>query len=863
MPMGRRQMAAGMSSGAGTGKKETLGLMSRKMMLLRSKSGGNASRATPISSGATDFVPSSPVLQDVGNLAGPDVDSLQLPPKARRTASGSSSSGLSGMTAFLEKYGRAGVSSDDDALYDSGDAPTPSAIDGSRNGEAIELDEQRRRQEQEEYESAVLSKRAEAILANAKKRLNVMEGNLRGARDLVTPLTAANLKRATSLSGGVYGNGRILRYDYDNETQSSPRRLHTQQSSPSMGNDFQGHNRGWSEHRPYTSLDHHPQYIMVPQNLRAPARASEQAQERTLRASRSYDALGASGSRPLHHRQSPDSGHLAALPEDEERRLQQHVRQDSSPSINNGLGNYRPASRTSDLRDQMSSLKGRISSLKDRAREDSLKRQSQSSLRSVSLFNNATSTPPELYYTGTPVQDEEHETSPWTNSDGAVADAPLQGSRNAFAEAAAAQRQQFQQARVVEVRRTNTPESKGQCSESRNGQRRIPGGTAVITSAKSRYKHHQPSHRQSSQGTIDLPRAYIVEQEADLSVPSPAFSSDEYLSSPPSSTDNPPDMDAEEAPSEAEISIYEDANEHNPVVAHEDREDAFDYEHFFLSSALGSYSAGRRGSNSSEDSVSSVETARGPVLAEEDDDEKDIFPPPAPQTPEKLRQIERSLHERKLSDESVATTATFATAEEDPGDDDPVSPLDERDVHRTSYMNNQSRSVSPLEAPARVHNRGDSSSTQDSSSTYRASPRRQSKPRRDIVAKRHVLRRNSSSDRADSGVGMSNRHDQHRPHTSTGAYKHANKLSNGSALSTPPASPHDFTTKIDPTTVAVQALLDPNGKALGLRNKAVLFGIVESLRKVVGKLQEEDDMTFASRMLRNTLDEAKRTLDGL
>lgn len=81
-------------------------------------------------------------------------------------------------------------------------------------------------------------------------------------------------------------------------------------------------------------------------------------------------------------------------------------------------------------------------------------------------------------------------------------------------------------------------------------------------------------------------------------------------------------------------------------------------------------------------------------------------------------------------------------------------------------------------------------------------------------------------------------------------------------INTPPMSPSGVT-KQDPATLAVNALLDPDGKPLGLRNKAVLFGVVESLRKVVHQLQEEDESHYDSRMLRRRLDEAKQALDGL
>lgn len=74
-------------------------------------------------------------------------------------------------------------------------------------------------------------------------------------------------------------------------------------------------------------------------------------------------------------------------------------------------------------------------------------------------------------------------------------------------------------------------------------------------------------------------------------------------------------------------------------------------------------------------------------------------------------------------------------------------------------------------------------------------------------------------------------------------------------------SPHQLTLQ-DPATLAVNALLHPDGRPLGLKDKALLFGLVESLRKVCRGLQEEEEGQYESKVLRRRLDEAKRALDG-
>ncbi|KAJ4355095.1 hypothetical protein N0V95_003258 [Ascochyta clinopodiicola] len=103
-------------------------------------------------------------------------------------------------------------------------------------------------------------------------------------------------------------------------------------------------------------------------------------------------------------------------------------------------------------------------------------------------------------------------------------------------------------------------------------------------------------------------------------------------------------------------SVYEDAVYEMPVTErHEDRVDAFDYEHFFLHSAMGTYSLEHR--RSSISSNSSTATTR---------------PVTAMQSSEELSNAERriSMHQRNPSVDSVSTVATFATAASHQSDDD-------------------------------------------------------------------------------------------------------------------------------------------------------------------------------------------------
>jgi hypothetical protein len=137
-----------------------------------------------------------------------------------------------------------------------------------------------------------------------------------------------------------------------------------------------------------------------------------------------------------------------------------------------------------------------------------------------------------------------------------------------------------------------------------------------------------------------------------------------------------------------------------------------------------------------------------------------------------------------------------------------VSPVDGRAGSRLSFPDD-SRVVSPVEAPLHDPCSQSLHSAHNSVSTQRAAISRQTTFRPILAVKSQTLRRDSLSDRADSGVSIAGRSEPRRPHTALAAYKHSGNPSTSSAISTPPASPRDVVAKQDPTTVAVQALLDP------------------------------------------------------
>lgn len=687
----------------------------------------------------------------------------------------------------------------------------------------------------------------------------LMEGNLRGARDLVAPLTAANLKRATSLGSSTQSpyNGRSRfvadAHPYDSSIPKHMRTLHAQASSPTMGRDYSGHARNFSgtevPDRPHTALARSNSGL---RNGRIPVRVNDGSWAQGLRSSKSHDSLGSNVTRErsLRPRGSPDPT-LEPLPEDGHNlHAITHDTNETGDENPDGLGiDEQPSTKTENLREQMSSLKGKISTLKERAREDSLRRQSLMNLRTPTPLNNATASPPEFFY----LQNQSYETPPLdTNAGGgwtaqqqspASSQSPrklwgqphaISGSRNAFAE------QAVRQHRPAQVSPGKTPPSRiphRLSSDARSSRsdphKRTPSGTAIIEPASNRFSHHQytsnnknaSNHRGDGESQINVRR----QKSGSLSV----------------------GQDVRNEYDEEGGSVYEDAEYEQPaVVAHEDREDAFDYEHFFLHSAMGSYSGGRPLSMSSEETISSSDTARGPtapvqnVYGGDNDDDDAVnfdpgssdFPPPTPETPERLKEIERNLHRRTFSDESVSTLATFATADEGPTSPPP---------HDADWP------IPP-----------------SSESTSRPNSRPGSRP--STAIKRHSepsskQRRDSSSERADSGVGLDrgstgSRDAKRRP----AILSHMSPPY--SAVSSPPMSPGmggGATLLHDPATVVVNALLDPRGQPLGLKDKALLFGLVESLRKVCVKLQDEDEGQYASRMFRQGVEDARKALDGV
>ncbi|CBX92695.1 hypothetical protein LEMA_P054010.1 [Plenodomus lingam JN3] len=473
------------------------------------------------------------------------------------------------------------------------------------------------------YSSAALSRRAEIILANAKKRLNVCvtsDPADRGPMDHDTNKgrswkhVSATRERDRRLYSGM---GPI------------PPRIHSYRSSQLAANSITTHSRGLSE----TSVPLPFKSSFMSRSL-SNKRASSAightsgpwAQEGykqgrfPIKESRSHEVLRDPRStwtttaerEPVvrsHSRTSRSPSALETLPEDED-----------------GARLHRSASAASGLRDQVNDLKGRISSLKLKAQEDHLRRCSLQNLRASSPFTAA-----KTWQSG--VYSQSLGPSPFT------ADAGL-GIKTDFP------------ARTTSYANDNY--SRPRTATTTSSQRE--GEELVNYEVKEQYEPTN-SHVYSEQYTQDHARSSHRSEDFEDNVV--ADETDEDFMSAAEEEDEEEEADAVPGGD----SVYEDAvYELQPTERHEDRVDAFDYEHFFLHSAMGTYSV--QGRRSSTSSGSSNATTR---------------PVTALQTAEDVSGHEKrsSLHGRNPSVSSISTVASFATAAEEQDDDDANEQMDQ------------------------------------------------------------------------------------------------------------------------------------------------------------------------------------------
>ncbi|PHH87584.1 hypothetical protein CDD83_8673 [Cordyceps sp. RAO-2017] len=437
------------------------------------------------------------------------------------------------------------------------------------------------------FSTSSISKRAEQILANAKRRLNTMEGNLSRARNF-------GYSSASDGSTPSPGARPVASLDEGMLLTSST------------------HSRNASEIGPQTPLR------PMSDVQRSASALGAAGGYRQLPISRSVDALGGRHPHlstklshhplditlePLSEDDDDDDGDRIIDDEYQGSRASSVVSPTSSAYSDAGISRSTSSAQVRDLHDQMQGLKGKISSLREQARADSMKRRSLQGLRTPSPFTHARWDPAHV------------EPPSMTTPD--LAGAELEGGLDGTA---------------------TEPEAQGGLGLSEDG---TPRALSEVDSRPG-IGHHttRESHEKDGHDGLEAfktgrgPDAHggqrngapheRVEELADEDDGEGEFELEGEFEVDGAGEGAEGEESDESDEAEGEVdnwsesgdSLYHDTYQH--PISHEDREDAFDYERFFLHSAMGTLSRqgfSRRGSSSSEGSGDSVETTRGPVLS--------------------------------------------------------------------------------------------------------------------------------------------------------------------------------------------------------------------------------------------------------
>ncbi|KAI3010702.1 hypothetical protein CBS147346_1467 [Aspergillus niger] len=514
-----------------------------------------------------------------------------------------------------------GVRSAIDSLEGNGSTPSLMATT-EKGGSGVELS------------SAVLSTEAERILENAKKRLTLMEGNLSRARTSMRASPSLSASPTPSVGHQPLGLGQPVGGLYQSISRADrrgsanrPRATYTS-SQDAINNN--GHSRVHSE-----------------TNLPSAAQSSLPAVERNL--SRSVSALGSTTAPNPHHdersfRYDPTRAYLthrasvssmqrpqirssppvsnprAASDSPKGLGISEEAIEDESSETINGPNSvhptYDPPSRSQsqlqvrDLQDQMKGLHIKISSLKVRAQEDNLRRRSMQSLRTPSPLSAADQWAP----SAAEVKERRANANPSTGNGRAAG--YVQDSQH---------RSDYGSARYE-------PEA----------------GVSRQTSLKKRDPPFtQASHADPTYGAYESREDDDDGQSVAGTLYEDAEEGEYYINGADDALDRRALNEILREPLDDE---FDDSLEAFPAAPqsledtpHEEREDAFDYEHFILHSALGNYTQARLRRESNV-STSSVETTR-PI------------------------DHRSARHSRANSTTSLSTVASFATATEGDRDD--------------------------------------------------------------------------------------------------------------------------------------------------------------------------------------------------
>ncbi|KAL3480228.1 hypothetical protein BJX99DRAFT_220946 [Aspergillus californicus] len=471
--------------------------------------------------------------------------------------------------------------------------------------------------------SAILESEAERILENAKRRLTLMEGNLTRARSSMranTPtLSPSPAPSASSQSAGlgqpVGGLYQSIHRAADRRSSLRPRQTYTAQDASNNR-----HSRVYSETnlptiQPIETNKSRSVSAMgssSSSNFNTDDRSFHYAPTRAYLTHRaSVSSMQRAGSLGKE-RVSSDSPRESEISDDEQKIS-------NIDDFNTVYPVLDPPSRSQsqlqvrDLQDQMKGLHIKISTLKVKAQEDNLRRRSLQSLRTPSPLTAAS------HWYANPLDPTASNDHLHPNA-GYGHDSP----------------------------RSSQGGSSGHTSSNTDSTLLVP-------------ETIPPEPRSPTDGAI-FPPFELTDHEDEQSV-----SESLYEDAEEGTSDSEIDREALEEilrePLDEDLALeaFPPVPQHHDDTPHEEREDAFDYEHFILHSALGNYTQARmrRQSNGSD---TSVETTRP------------------------IRERRSVRHSRTNSTNSVSTVASFATAAEGSDDVDSVLYWDRKFNDELNYQ---------------------------------------------------------------------------------------------------------------------------------------------------------------------------------
>ncbi|OLN81089.1 hypothetical protein CCHL11_09702 [Colletotrichum chlorophyti] len=411
------------------------------------------------------------------------------------------------------------------------------------------------------YSTALISRRAEQILANAKRRLTTMEGNLSRARSSLSVSTPS----MSSFDGNASTPSPPIMRSASSATSPTSAHGHARMLSDTSLN-FDANNAGAFPRRSASAMGAAGGYR---QPLSSTPKSSHDATLDRLSSGRDghprYKAAQEISLEPLGEDEAAQEFHSGS---DSTRRDSLLSPALSPSSRDKPLTRSASVAQMRDLKGQVQDLKGKISSLREQARADKMRRRSLQSLRTPSPFTHAQvdqwyaksskDTSPELLTAS--------ETAPWNDELASV--------------------DEEEQEDAVEA---NEPP--------------LLDDESVVEDYEAAQEAVRQEERQKALDAIEASCTDEIEDSTSDMQTEDGFEDSVQV------------QEGDGYDSESGESLYHDTVQ--TFMSHEDREDAFDYEHFFLHSAMGTISqqrlarqGSRRGSFSSE---GSVETTRGPV----------------------------------------------------------------------------------------------------------------------------------------------------------------------------------------------------------------------------------------------------------